>query len=735
MRDLVASASVFLLQTVLICTGCGSTCSTPASITGAPAGQTVDTGDSAIFTVAASGSAPIAYQWLKNGSAIPDATQASFTTSPTQSSDSGAGYAVKVSNAFGSAQSNPVTLTVNTSQPHNLFVAPNGNDSNAGTIEHPFQTIQQCATTAPAGWTCQIRAGIYRETVTPNSNITITAYNFELVTIDGSDPISGWTRFRHSIYRATAALRLDDTNQIFVGNQMMTEARWPNGSDFFRVNWSKAQNGTDSSHIVDSRLPGGDWTGAKIHLWSGTDPFGNETGVVVASGSHRITIDIGQTGTCSAICPTAGGLYYLYGSLNALDAEGEWFYDVPSATLYFYAPNGVNPNTLDVRAKRRQFAFDLRGKSGVKLRNLSIFASSILTDKSSSNNDIDRITATYVSHFTDLPVSIDDPGGNNFSILRVHNSDTGIIIDGTGNTFENSTIAYSAGTGIALEGNGNTIRNNLIHDIDYVGDYSSGIVLDGDGNTITYNTIYNVGRQAILVNAVTNEDISYNNLHHAMLLSRDGAEIYACCFQSATGTRIHHNWIHDTKEIIGGQGEDYSMAGIDIDNSSGGFEADQNVIWANQRFSVVINGAGGSGPVENNVHHNTIPDSSDSNRITLMSILDCTATRVSNNRTVLKVDSFQDSTVCAVSDNVASAPGAVDMSDTTEVGCNFTGCSTDRPRAVQSDGTVTPCPAVQGSGSLYANIKKDRVPLHRNSSSWEVSQINCYPLASPSSRN
>ncbi len=62
-------------------------------------------------------------------------------------------------------------------------VAPYGSDSNPGTIRQPYLTIQKCATTVAAGWTCEVRAGTYHETVTPNSGIVITSYPGERVTL------------------------------------------------------------------------------------------------------------------------------------------------------------------------------------------------------------------------------------------------------------------------------------------------------------------------------------------------------------------------------------------------------------------------------------------------------------------------------------------------------------------------------------------------------------------------
>jgi hypothetical protein len=696
MRQTSNLSLVILTLSLLQITGCTLThpCSVAPSITGEPSNQTVALGQSAVFTVAASGSAPLSYQWLKDGVPIPGANQASYIAPAAIATESGTTYSVTVTNLLGNSVSSSASLTITPFASSKVrFVAPNGSDSNAGTIDQPYRSIQYCATTVAEGWTCEVRGGTYRETITPNSGITISSHNLEPVTIDGSDPITGWVPYRDGIYKASVTLGPDDSNQVFVGSEMMTEARWPNGNSLFHVIWGREREGTDARHIVDSRLPHLDWIGAKVHLWSGSDPFGHETGRVTASEAGRLGVDMDETGTCPAICPVPGGFYYLFGTLSALDVEREWYYDSESMALYFMAPGKVNPNTIDVRAKRREYAFDLRGKTGVRIRNIAIFASTIVTDSSSSNNTLDRINAQYVSHFTSLPTISGDPNGD-YSILLVHLKDSGIVINGTGNTLENSEIAYSAGAGIALEGNNNTIRNNLIHHVDYIGDYASGIDLDGNGNTIQYNTIHSVGRQAIYVSGVLDEDIAYNNIHDSMMLSRDGAAIYACCSQSASGTRIHHNWIHDTQSLIDGAGDTYSLAGIGIDNGSSGLNVDQNVFWRNRRYSLLINGVSNNGPNTTYVHNNTIPDRSANNRITIISVPDCTSTRIEDNRMVVKVEVGSNNTPCAISDNRSSALGATEMLPTTDVGCNFAGCSSDRPSAVFDDGFVTPCPVI-----------------------------------------
>src|SRR5712692_8178136 len=78
-----------------------------------PASQTVTAGQSATFSVAASGTAPLSYQWRKNGTAISGATSASYTTPATTTADNGAPFTVVVSNSAGSVTSNAAALTVN----------------------------------------------------------------------------------------------------------------------------------------------------------------------------------------------------------------------------------------------------------------------------------------------------------------------------------------------------------------------------------------------------------------------------------------------------------------------------------------------------------------------------------------------------------------------------------------------------------------------------------------------
>jgi invasion protein IalB len=118
--------------TVLVSNSAGSVTSAAATltvnaaavaptITTQPANQTVTAGQTATFTVVATGTAPLSYQWQKNGANIAGAISASYTTAATTSSDSGAQFIVLVSNSAGSTTSNAATLTVVSPPPTGLF--------------------------------------------------------------------------------------------------------------------------------------------------------------------------------------------------------------------------------------------------------------------------------------------------------------------------------------------------------------------------------------------------------------------------------------------------------------------------------------------------------------------------------------------------------------------------------------------------------------------------------------
>ena len=97
---------------------------TPPAITAQPQSRTNVVGTSASFSVTATGTAPLAYQWRFNGANIGDATNTSHTIASVQTNNAG-GYDVVVANSIGTVTSVVATLTVGvppatTAQPQSL---------------------------------------------------------------------------------------------------------------------------------------------------------------------------------------------------------------------------------------------------------------------------------------------------------------------------------------------------------------------------------------------------------------------------------------------------------------------------------------------------------------------------------------------------------------------------------------------------------------------------------------
>jgi putative cofactor-binding repeat protein len=93
------------------------------SITVQPVRQAVTAGQMATLGVIATGSAPLNYQWQKNGAAISGATSPTYTSPAVEVTDDGSLFTVVISNAVGSVTSSPAILSVN-STPGQLTLDP-----------------------------------------------------------------------------------------------------------------------------------------------------------------------------------------------------------------------------------------------------------------------------------------------------------------------------------------------------------------------------------------------------------------------------------------------------------------------------------------------------------------------------------------------------------------------------------------------------------------------------------
>ena len=170
----------------------------PPTITTAPTNQSVIVGGSATFQAAATGTAPLHYQWYFNtNTALAHATNAALLLFNVSSNQAGA-YAVVVTNASGAATSAVALLTVNPAPlllPGAFFVSPSGSDANSGAEASPFLTITKGLNTIPNGGVVYLRGGTYaqsaklsltRTTASPTNTIRLWAYPGETPVINAT---------------------------------------------------------------------------------------------------------------------------------------------------------------------------------------------------------------------------------------------------------------------------------------------------------------------------------------------------------------------------------------------------------------------------------------------------------------------------------------------------------------------------------------------------------------------
>jgi hypothetical protein len=162
--------------------------------------------------------------------------------------------------------------------------------------------------------------------------------------LSGSRPISGWTISSGNIYQADLPPSVFPygINQLFRDGGRLTLGRWPNldapnGGYTFVDGHSAGGN-----QITDNELPAANWTGAIIHIknirWSMLDRQATSTSGTTLTLNQGLSCLISGWGNC------IGWGYFINNSLNALDQDGEWYYDSAARRVYLYSTSGSPVN-------------------------------------------------------------------------------------------------------------------------------------------------------------------------------------------------------------------------------------------------------------------------------------------------------------------------------------------------------------------------------------------------------
>ena len=462
------------------------------------------------------------------------------------------------------------------------YVAKNGDDSNEGTLESPFATINKAAQIMVAGDTCIVREGIYRETVYPKNSgkdgnpITYKAYDGETVTISGADVVSAeWEQHSGHIYK-TAYSR--PVSQLYVGNSMMNLARWPNASVNHLLDekaYAHAEN-ADYDFVQHGQLPTGDWNGATVHIWPGAAWYAYEKEVVYDNKSpkrlsFKTPFEVKSNGyeDFDYQRPKTENLFFVYGVLAALDIPTEWLWQ--DDTLYLWMEGDKKPAPNEVEVQARDWAFDMLGNTDIVISGFNIFGSSIRLGLT-TNCTVEKCNILYSSNNTER------------SVLSA------VLAIGKNNTVRDCYIAYTQRDGVYLVGENNTVENCIIHDINIYGDYFAAVNTKGIGNRVVHNTMYNSGRFIVEHYDSKKLSIEYNIMHDGGKLTEDLGATYAWG-TDGSGSTIAYNWIYNMG----------ANRGIYLDNFCLNFNVHHNVIW-DCKTGITLN----SDSINNHVYNNTM---------------------------------------------------------------------------------------------------------------------------------
>jgi hypothetical protein len=532
------------------------------------------------------------------------------------------------------------------------YVATNGNDSWSGTLtapngggtDGPFRTIQRCATVAAAGSTCNIRAGVYRETVTPANNgtavdpITFQPYNNEDVTISGNDVITGWTAHDlaggKAIYKASLPWSMNvrttsgtwqiTNNQIFVDGAMMPEAQYPNlpVADVTHPKNSQHLRSTGVANLAQfsatyvapqiGNFPTNFWQGTKINFSPGSTIFWATCDVTGNSGtaiSFQCNPDPGAWNNRSAIngtwtTPGIGNYFYLWGKYEALDAPGEWFRDA-AGTLYLWTPDSTNPATKTIEARRRAWGIDLANRSYINVKGIKLVAAGINSSSTSHHINISEIDGRYMWHFQEIPPLSYIAGTQ---AIRFWGSDM---------TLTDSVIYGTAGPLINIGGDTNTpytsnikLTNNVVYDTTYMANGASvwGGITGNNGtgsqfHLVKSNTMWNSGQYMVFIGPGIS--IYNNDLYQSHQQISDLATLYNWN-TDALGAEIAYNYVHDNYGELDTSLLKYGGLGIFLDDNSDNSVIHHNITWSTTSPGISVFGKDAPGPGHRKIYNNTV---------------------------------------------------------------------------------------------------------------------------------
>ena len=444
-------------------------------------------------------------------------------------------------------------MFINVCSGADYFVSVQGSDENPGTIGSPFLTIQKAADIVEGGDVINIMEGSYREQITldgvsgsDGAPILFKSFDNDRVVIDGTKLIStAWTAHQGNIWKTQIDF---DIWQLFLDRKEQVMARWPNANFDDGSIWDKENHwahGTmdqsqepayENGTLVDK--PHGDVDLSSIGF-SVVDAIAILNVGSFRTWTRKINTHSGSTITYDLVPDNEWKVkhhdYYLEGKIEFLDSEGEWFFDTSDKMLYFWPPQGQDPNELSIRGKVQSYAFNISNSDYVEIHGLEFFGTTFQFDNCDYSK-VENCNLWYPScHKRMLGITDTQP-------------DMSVFRSSSHCKVSNSAFRYTDGSALEMYSHNNTIEDCYFYHIDYsVTDLNSlmtTIQMGGANNIIRRNTMHKLGASATL-NPGDASLITLNNISDTGHMQGDGAMVQVMTSQ-APGTEISYNWLHSS---------------------------------------------------------------------------------------------------------------------------------------------------------------------------------------------
>jgi hypothetical protein len=363
-----------------------------------------------------------------------------------------------------------LATSVSLAQPY--FVSPTGTDSNPGTLEKPFATMQRAQQSVrQKRGDIVLRGGTYylssslvltaEDSGTKDTPLVIRNYRDEQPVLSGGRRLNNldWQPGPNGTYRAQFPADLQ-TEGIFVNGERQILARYPNfdpQAQYF--------GGCAADAIAPERVARwSDPTGGYFHamhpaLW------GDFTWRIAGKDAKgALKLEGGWQNNRGAAAHEK--IRFVENIFEELDAPGEWFLDLKTHTLFFHPPTGLDLRTAVIEATRLRTLVEFRGdeKNPVKWVSLHglIFrhaARTIMDTREPllrSDWAIYRGGAVYFNGAEDCTLEdsfLDQVGGNG---VFVNNYNRRITVHGT-------RISQAGASGICFVGDPRAVRSPLFN--------------------------------------------------------------------------------------------------------------------------------------------------------------------------------------------------------------------------------------------------------------------------------